>query len=75
MLREDVVEAVKEGAFHIYEVKTIDQGIEILTGVPAGERQPDGTFPEGTVNCLVDRHLREYAERLREYSASQPESP
>jgi lon-related putative ATP-dependent protease len=75
MLREDVVEAVKEGAFHIYEVKTIDQGIEILTGVPAGERQTDGTFPEGTVNCLVDRRLREYAERLREYSTSQPESP
>jgi predicted ATP-dependent protease len=75
MLREDVVDAVKEGAFHIYEVKTIDQGIEILTGVPAGERQPDGTFPEGTVNCLVDRRLREYAERLRDYSTSSPESP
>jgi predicted ATP-dependent protease len=74
MLREDVVEAVKSGAFHIYEVKTIDQGIEVLTGVPAGERLSDGTFPEGTVNYLVDRRLREYAERLREYSTSQPES-
>jgi lon-related putative ATP-dependent protease len=67
MLREDVVQAIKDGNFHIYTVMTIDQGIEILTGVMAGERQPDGTFPEGTVNYLVDKHLREYAERLKGY--------
>ena len=67
MLREDVVQAIKDGNFHIYAVMTIDQGIEILTGVMAGERQPDGTFPEGTVNYLVDKHLREYAERLKGY--------
>lgn len=75
MLREEVVDAVSAGTFHLYEVKTVDQGIEILTGVPAGERQPDGTFPDGTVNCLIDRHLREYAERLRKYSSSPSEIP
>jgi lon-related putative ATP-dependent protease len=67
MLREDVVQAVREGQFHIYSVKTIDEGIELLTGVPAGERQADGTYPEGTVNYRVDRQLRELAERLKGY--------
>jgi lon-related putative ATP-dependent protease len=67
MLREDVVQAIRDGNFHIYAVMTIDQGIEILTGIMAGERQPDGTFPEGTVNYLIDNRLREYAERLKGY--------
>ncbi|MCG2720853.1 MAG: ATP-dependent protease, partial [Thermodesulfovibrionales bacterium] len=70
MLREDVFEAVRAETFHLYEVKTVDQGIEILTGVPAGERQPDGTFPEGTVNSLIDKRLRDYAERMKGYTAS-----
>jgi len=65
MLREDVVEAVRQGQFHIYAVKTVDEGIEILTGVAAGERGPDGSYPEGTVNYLVDRRLSELAEGLR----------
>jgi predicted ATP-dependent protease len=69
MLREDVVEAVQEGRFHIYAVRTIDEGIEILTGVPAGERRPDGTYPEGTVNYLVDRRLKELAQSLRGFYA------
>ncbi len=67
MLKEEIVEAVKEGKFHIYSVKTIDEGIEILTGVKAGERQEDGTFEEGTVNYRVDKRLREMAEKLREF--------
>ncbi len=67
MLRKDVVEAVKKGKFHIYPVKTIDQGIEILTGKKAGERQADGTYPEGTVNFLVDQKLRELAEGLKNF--------
>ncbi len=67
MLKEEVVDAVKAGKFHIHPVKTIDQGIEILTGVRAGARQPDGTFEGGTVNHRVDRRLREMAERLREF--------
>jgi len=67
MLKEEVTDAVKAGKFHIYPVKTIDQGIEILTGVEAGARRPDGTFAEGTVNYRVDRHLREMADKLREF--------
>ena len=67
MLRQDVVDAVKQGQFQIYAVKTIDEGMEILTGAHAGERQPDGTYPEETVNYLVDRRLRHLAESLRSY--------
>jgi lon-related putative ATP-dependent protease len=67
MLREDVVAAVAEGKFHIYPVRTIDEGIAILTGVPAGERGTDGRYPEGTVNALVDARLRELAQRLKEF--------
>ncbi len=74
MLREDVVKTVLEGKFHIYEVKTIDEGIEILTGIPAGERQADGTYPEGTVNYRVDKRLRELAEGLKGYHASTPDA-
>ena len=73
MLREDVVKAVHEGQFHIYEVRTIDDGIEILTGVPAGERQEDGIYPEDTVNYQVDRRLREFAKGLKEYYAATSE--
>jgi len=69
MLREDVVKAVHEGQFHIYEVKTIDEGIEILTGVPAGERRTDGAYPEGTINYRADKRLRELAEGLKGYFA------
>jgi len=70
MLKEEMVEAAKAGKFRIYPVKSIDEGIEVLTGVPAGERRKDGTFKEGTVNFLVDRRLREMAEKLREYQPS-----
>jgi lon-related putative ATP-dependent protease len=67
MLKEEMVEAAKAGKFRIYPVRTIDEGIEVLTGVPAGQRREDGSFEEGTVNYLVDRRLRELAETLREY--------
>jgi ATP-dependent Lon protease len=71
MLREDVVKAVQDGQFHIYSVKTIDEGIEVLTGVPAGKRQEDGTYPEGTANCRVDNQLREFAKKLKGYQTSE----
>jgi len=64
-LREEVVEAVRRGQFHIYAVETVDQALELLTGMPAGERQADGTYPEGTLNALVDARLREMGEALR----------
>jgi predicted ATP-dependent protease len=67
MLREDVVEAVGAGQFHIYPVKTIDEGIAILTGAPAGQRGPDGRFPQGTVNRRVDDALRDLALRLKNF--------
>ena len=67
MLKEEVLEAVKAGQFSIYAIKTIDEGIEVLTGVPAGKRKPDGTYEEGTVNYLVDKTLQEMAEKLKEY--------
>ena len=67
MLREEVVEAVKQGHFHIYSAKTINEGIEILTGVSAGKRQKDGTYPKSTVNYLIDRRLKEMAERLKNF--------
>lgn len=65
MLREDVVQAVKEDQFHIWAVTTVGEGIEILTDVAAGERKPDGSYPEGTVNYLIDQRLSELAEGLR----------
>jgi lon-related putative ATP-dependent protease len=67
MLKEEVVEAVKSDKFNIYSVKTIDEGIEFLTGTKAGQRQQNGKFEEGTVNFLVDKQLREMAEKLKEF--------
>jgi len=74
MLRKDVVQAVKEGKFHIYPVRTIDQGIEILTGVEAGDRLEDGRFKEGTVNDLVDKKLQELGKKIREYEGGKEEA-
>jgi predicted ATP-dependent protease len=74
VLREDVVKAVQEGQFHVYSVKTIDEGIEILTGVPAGEKRADGSFTEGTVNYFVDRRLREFAKDAKEHFGQMPEA-
>ena len=71
MLREDVVEAVEAGQFHVWAVKTINQGIEILTGVKAGERLQGGGFPGGTVNGRVVGRLEELRESLKR-SASDP---
>ena len=69
VLREDVVEAVQEGMFHIYAIETVEQGIEILTGVPAGERLPDGAYPEGTVHHLVAARLEQMARSMRGFYA------
>jgi ATP-dependent Lon protease len=67
MLRKDVLEAVKKGKFHVYSVKTIDEGIEILTGMPAGKIKADGTYPKGTINDLVNEKLKSLAEGLKEF--------
>jgi ATP-dependent Lon protease len=69
MLRKDVVEAVEKGEFHVYSVRTIDQGIEILTGKKAGEPDENGRYPEDTLNYRVDRKLQKLAEGLKEFTA------
>ncbi|HSA97424.1 MAG TPA: Lon protease family protein, partial [Acidobacteriota bacterium] len=69
MLRPDIVAAVREKRFHVYPVKTIDEGIEILTGVEAGAPDANGEFPDGTVHGLVDRELQRLAKGLRAFSA------
>ena len=71
MLRKDIVMAVEEGKFHIYPVKAIDQGIEVLTGVEAGERDKDDKFKEGTVNYLVDKRLKELAAGIKEFEGAE----
>jgi lon-related putative ATP-dependent protease len=65
MLRADVRQAVEDGQFRIYPVRTVDEGIEILTGTPAGERQQDGTYPDESVHGRVMARLEEIAENLK----------
>lgn len=72
MLREEVVQAVREGKFHIFAVKTIDEGIELLTDTPAGQRLADGTWEPGTVHYLVDQTLRSFAEELKRFGTPTP---
>lgn len=67
MLRKDVLEATEKDRFHVYAVKTIDQGIELLTGLPAGERQENGEYPEGTVNQKVEARLKAFSERAKAF--------
>ena len=65
-LSDEVVEAVKQGLFHIYAISTIEQGIEILTGVPAGKRDESGRFTSGSVNSLAYAKLKKYAKISKE---------
>ncbi|RLC81150.1 MAG: ATP-dependent protease [Chloroflexi bacterium] len=74
MLKEEVVEAVKEGKFHIYAIETVDEGIEILTGVKAGKRLEDGAFEKDSVNYLVDKRLRELSKEYREVEEEESRS-
>ncbi len=71
MLKEEILEAVKAGHFSVYSVKTIDEGIEVLTGTKSGQRRSDNTYEENTVNYLVDKQLREMANKLKEYPAAE----
>jgi lon-related putative ATP-dependent protease len=65
MLKKEVVDAVKDGKFRIYAIKNVHEAIEILTDLPAGERRTDWTWPEGTINFLVDKRLKEMAKKLK----------
>jgi len=66
MLKKEVVDAVKEGKFHVWAVGTVDEALELLTGLPGGKRLPDGTFEEDSVNARVDQTLRSLMEMARE---------
>ena len=63
-LSDEIVESCKNGLFTIYAVSNIDEGIEVLTGVPAGKRNKNGEFPAGTVNYLVNEKLKKYSKLL-----------
>lgn len=68
MLRRDVVDAIDRGEFHVWPVETVDQGMELLTGEPMGERDEEGRYPEDTINYLVEERLAELAERRMEFA-------
>jgi predicted ATP-dependent protease len=69
MLRQEVIDAVKTGQFHIWAVNTIDEGIEILTGMPMGQLSK-GQFQKNTISFKVDQNLREMARKLKEYGGA-----
>jgi lon-related putative ATP-dependent protease len=71
MLKEELVEAVKAEKFNVWSVKTIDEGIEVLTGKKAGQKLGNGFFEDGTINQLVDKQLRQMADKLKDYPATQ----
>ncbi len=71
MLREEVINAVNDGKFHVWPITSIDEGIERLTGVNAGVADAEGKFPENTVHYLVGKKLQEYADRLKEFQVAQ----
>jgi predicted ATP-dependent protease len=72
MLRQDVVEATAAGQFHIYPIETIDQGIEILTGLSAGERDKSGKFPKLSLNYRVEARLLSLAQHLQKFNKPTP---
>jgi len=73
MLRNDVIQAVSDGKFHIYPVKNIDEGITILTGIEAGVKE-NGKYPEGTVNYLVDKKLKDTLDLLKKFGEGEKEA-
>jgi len=77
MLRADVLDAVARGRFHVWSMQTVDEGLELLTGMPAGERGQEGRFPEASVNGKVAARLAAFAEKARSFArgpaASRPE--
>jgi lon-related putative ATP-dependent protease len=73
MLKLEIVDAVREGKFHIWAVETIDEGIEVLTGIKGGEPGKEGCYPEGTVNYMVTQQLENLAQRAKEYGEEEKE--
>jgi lon-related putative ATP-dependent protease len=75
MLREDAIEACAAGRFSVYPVGSIDEGLALLTGMPAGERDASGAFPEGSVNRLVEDRLKQFARARRPFTRDGEEAP
>lgn len=75
MLRADVVDAVRAGQFNVWAVSSIDEGVEILTGLPAGEMDEKGEYPIGSVNRAVARRLRQLADKLRAFGIGREQAP
>ncbi|MGI6586523.1 MAG: Lon protease family protein [Lutisporaceae bacterium] len=73
MLKDEVIEAVREGRFHIYPVKTIDEGIEILTGMASGTRDESGNYPENTVFYMVQKKIEKFARIAEEFDDCEQE--
>jgi len=69
MLREEVYEAVEKKKFSIYAVKSVDEGIEILTGQKAGKKKSGHTFESGTINALADEKLQRYADDWKKFES------
>ncbi|HLB58638.1 MAG TPA: AAA family ATPase [Bdellovibrionota bacterium] len=65
MLREDVVEAVKDGKFHLWAISNIEEGMGILTGITMGEKDKEGRYPDGTLNARIENKLQKFAETLK----------
>jgi len=74
MLKKEVVQAVKDKKFHIYPIESVDQAIELLTGKEAGQKGSTGKFKTGTVNYLVDKKLKDFAEEYRKFGRQAPRS-
>lgn len=73
MLNNEVVDAVRGGKFSIYPIDFVEEGFEILTGMPAGEQRDDGSYPEGTINYLVIKRLSEISEAMKEKKEGEEE--
>lgn len=73
MLKDEVIEAVREGSFHIYPVKSIDEGIEILTDTAAGIRDEKGIYPENTVFSMVQKKIEKFVRIAEEFEESDHE--
>jgi lon-related putative ATP-dependent protease len=74
MLEQEVVDVVREGKFHIHAIDTIEEGIELLTGMPAGKRRRDGTYPKDTVFGKVDEQLKKMAQMAKEFGEKKKEA-
>ncbi|MFC2145668.1 Lon protease family protein, partial [Actinomycetota bacterium] len=74
MLKDEVIKEVKAGNFSIYGIKTIDEGIEVLTGIKAGKRGKTGKFPKDTINFLLDERIKDFTEKFNSLSAKKDEN-